>query len=136
VSGGAIGKGLSADSYSHVTICGGAIDGVLSAGEDSQVTLLGGSIGGELRTHWNGILTILGSDFAVDGTPFGYGELTSILGGWYDEEPYRNLTGILASGDLLANDFRIGQNARIVLVPEPATFLLLGLGAVLLRRKR
>ncbi len=79
-------------------------------------------------------LTIYGSDFVVDGQPFGYGELTSILGGNWTDEPSRRLIGTLDSGDLIDNGFRIDHNAKIVLIPEPATLLLLGLGAVMVRR--
>ena len=82
-----------------------------------------------------GIMTIYGLDFAVDGQSVGYGELTSIFGGRNSNEPYRHLTGTLFSSESIANDFRIGDNAKIVLVPEPATLFLLGLGAVMLRRK-
>ncbi|MBA7632239.1 hypothetical protein ES703_39782 [subsurface metagenome] len=77
--------------------------------------------------------TIIGSDFAVDGQPFGYGELTSI--GYNGNEPNRRLTGVLASGDLLDNNFCIyGDNAKIVLtpIPAPAGMLLgtIGVGLV------
>jgi hypothetical protein len=42
---------------------------------------------------------------------------------------------MLTNGDPINNDFYIATNASIVLVPEPATLLLLGLGAVMLRKK-
>jgi hypothetical protein len=69
------------------------------------------------------------------GTPLGYCEITSILGGNYENEPLRRLTGTLANGDIINNQFRIGETAKIVLVPEPATLLLLGLGAVMVRKR-
>ena len=81
-------------------------------------------------------LTIHGSDFAIDGSPVGLGEITSILGGSYWYEPYRRLTGTVANGDIINNQFRIGNDASIVLVPEPATLLLLTLGVLTLRKKR
>ena len=59
-----------------------------SAIEYLPITMSGGSmIGGLLVTDAAGMLTIHGVDFAVDGTPFGYGELTSIFGGRPDDEP-------------------------------------------------
>ena len=85
----------------------------------------------------NAVVTIDGSDFAVDGTDVGYIELTSVLGLGWSNEPHRRLTGTLLSGEPLDNDFRIGENARIVLVPEPGTALMIGVGGfALLRRRR
>jgi hypothetical protein len=127
---------LIAFEDSRINITGGSIGRDLSAGHNSQVTLSGGSIGRELLIDISATLTIHGWDFAVDGQPFGYGELTSILGGWYYNEPYRHLTGILASGDLLDNDFYIGHDARIVLVPEPASAVILGLGSLFFSLRR
>ncbi len=45
-------------------------------------------------------------------------------------EPYRTLTGTLASGDLINNQFRIGENATIKLVsiPVPSAVILGSLG--------
>ena len=81
-------------------------------------------------------LTIYGSNFAIDGSSVGFGVITSMLGGDYGNEPYRRLTGTLANGDIINNQFQIGNDAKIVLVPEPTMLLLLGLGAVMLRRRK
>ena len=70
------------------------------------------------------MIRIFGSDFEVDGQPFGYGELTSILGSIPLLEPTRRLTGTLLSGELIDNDFYIGHNAKIILIPEPASAAL------------
>ena len=135
MSGGVIGYSLYAYNYSKVNISGGATSG-LFAGNTSQVSMSGGKIYAPLTLVEYAILTIDGSNFAVDGQSVVYSELTSIYGGFYQDEYNRHLTGTLANGEQIANDFRIGQNAKIVLIPEPATLLLLGLGAVILRRKR
>ena len=46
------------------------------------------------------------------------------------------MTGTLLSDDPINTQFRISENAKIVLVPEPATLLLLGLGGLALLRDR
>ena len=84
------------------------------------------------------ILTIVGSNFAVDGNPVPYGDLVAGSSG--------TLTGTLASGDSLNNEFlhgvnfEIHVNSIIRLVPEPSTALLLASGvaglAVRGRRRR
>jgi len=154
ISGGAIDGRLHADGHANVTMYDGRIAQVLYAvgnaevsifggsiggpGSEfmvfgrSQVTVLGGEINGILRIEGDGILNLQGSDFAVDGQPFGYGELTNLLGGGATNDPLRYLTGTLADGGSIANNFYIGHDARIVLspVPVPSAVLLgiLGLG--------
>ena len=135
ISGGSI-DDLKAEDGAQIAISGGSIRGSLYTFDSSQVDICGGSMGGELGLEFASIITILGSDFAVDGEDFGYGELTSIFGGNWCDEPFRHLTGILASGELLDNDFRIGHDARIVLVPEPASAVMLGLGSLFLALRR
>ena len=134
ISGGSMGF-LFASSSSQVTVSGGSM-GRLGAAYSSQVAVSGGSIGGEFQVWNTAVLTIHGSDFAVNGTLVGYTELYSIFGGDFINEPDRQLTGTLLSGDPINNQFRIGDNAKIVLVPEPATLLLLGLGGLALLRNR
>jgi len=139
IFGGSIGYALSAYDRSQVTMSGGSISslvgGLVGAFDSSQVTISGGTLAFLLADD-SGQVTIQGSDFAVDGKYFGYGKLTSTLGGPCSDEPYgRHLTGILPTGDMLDSDFKIGHDARIVLVPEPATLLLLGLGGLMLLRR-
>lgn len=140
ISGGSVGHWLRAYDSTRVEISSGWITYYLSAYGSSEVTVSGGSIGDSIFAGYDSpddsVITFVGSDFAVDGEAFGYGELSSIHGKGYWGEPSRRLTGTLASGDLLDNEFRIGGDSRIVLVPEPGTVLLLGLGGLMLRRKR
>jgi hypothetical protein len=105
------------------------------ASDSSQVDISGGVIGSYLVFWDSAIVTIHGSNFAVDGQAFDYGELASIYGGSTSLEPVRRLTGTLVSGEPIDNHFYIGHDAKIFLVPEPTTLLLLGLGAIMVRRK-
>ncbi len=137
VSGGLINLGLSAHDNSQVNVSGGVIRNLLNAYGNSQISVSGGLFNEKMYLSHDAVVTIDGSDFAVNGTDVGYIELTSILGDSYRYEPYRRLTGTLLNGNPLNNVFQIGNRAKIVLIPEPATLLLLCLGGMtLLRRKR
>ena len=136
VSGGSI-DAISTYDNSQVTISDGLLNRNLYAYDNSQVTVSGGLFEGDLLVLVDSaVLTIHGSDFAVDSMPVGYTDLYSIFGGSYKYEPYRQLTGTLLNGEPFDNDFRIGELGRIVLVPEPTTLLLLGLGGLALMRGR
>jgi hypothetical protein len=164
VSGGNIDVGLESAGETQVTILGGIIGGLAETGfvshdnsrisifdgtlsrnlelqDDSIVTIYGGQIAGEndilVGTYSEGVnatLNLVGSGFTVDGQTIGYGELTSIMGGDCRDDPWRHLTGTLANGDLIDNDFKVGYDARIILTPEPATLLLFGLGVPIISR--
>ncbi|MFA5291684.1 MAG: PEP-CTERM sorting domain-containing protein [Phycisphaerae bacterium] len=140
MSGGTVGDALYATNNGQLTITDGTLGFGLSASGDSRVTMSGGTIargslyfGMQLQEQM--ILAISGFDFAIDGIHVGFGEITSQLGGIWYNDPVRRLTGTLANGDKFDNQFLIGNTAKIVLVPEPATLLLLGLGGLVLRRK-
>jgi|GEM_PF-1103291 len=159
ISGGLFSNGLHVCGNSHVTMSGGSVRiltgngsgratmsggsaSYLSAYENSRIEWLGGIVEGELRLKNKGVLTISGFDFAIDGVPVDFGKITSMLGGPFSDEPYRRLTGTLANGDIVDNQFKIGEQAFISLVqdvPEPGTIVLLITGLVacgfLLRRK-
>ena len=58
-------------------------------------------------------------------------------GSWDDDETWRRLTGTLDNGGVINNDFKIGGSvASIVLVPEPMSISLLGLGGLMLRKRK
>lgn len=79
-------------------------------------------------------LVLKGTDFCINGNPVPFGEITSLYGGNYIDEPLGKITGTLLNGDLINNTFRIGDNAQIILIPEPCTLLLLSLGGLLIRK--
>ena len=116
ISGGSILEEMWIND-SQVDISGGSIGSYLFTRGSGQVNISGGTIGNELQSFGESIVTIYGSDFAVDGVPFGYGELTD-NGGSY-EDPHRLLTGTLTSSELINNAFYIGDDAKIVLVHDP-----------------
>lgn len=135
MSGGTVTGSIVANNTSRVDITGGVINGGLSAMR-GQIFIHGGDINGGLTGLYNGVLWIYGSNFAVDGQSVSYGELTSLLGKLYVNEPIRHLTGTLATGDSFDNPFQLGQTSKIMLVPEPTTLLMLGLGGLVLKRRR
>ena len=134
ISGGSITM-FRAHNTSQVTISNGSISFFLFAHDSSQVDISGGSIGADLYST-QGIITVFGSDFMVDGQPVNYGSISSIFGGGYGEEPSRRLTGTLLNGGTIDSEFYIAGGGQIFLVPEPTTLLLLGLGGLVLRRRK
>jgi hypothetical protein len=114
----------------------------LFAGDSSEVTVTGGSIGYEIvagianqpgfgNYFDQSVITLVGSDFAINGNSVGYGQYSV-----FDYPSGGILTGTLANEVTLNNPFFIRDGSSIALVPEPATILLLGLGAMMLRKKR
>lgn len=103
---------------SELFMSGGRINVSLDGRDNTSLTVTGG-IFEHLRLDHNNVTTIYGKDFAVDGTPVGYGEIFSILGGDPGPDPNRILTGTLASGQTLYADFEIGNSAKIVLASFP-----------------
>jgi len=140
-SGGTITQNLAASEHSEVYVSDGIISCVLGAYSDGTVYLSGGKIGNELSAFSNGKIFVTGgelgmpirasntSTIVIYGTDFNYdyGEISVTNG---------KLTGTLANGDTISNYFYINDDAKIILViPEPSTLLLLGLGTMVLRRK-
>ena len=117
MSGGSVSSNLIAWESGQITMSGGSVGLYLFANDSSQVTMLGGTIENKIILTGGTILTIVGSNFAIDGTPFSSGEITSILGGSYEYESHRTLTGTLAKGDIINNQFQIGNTAKIVISP-------------------
>lgn len=117
-----VGQSVQAQHDTQLTIYSGVIGDDLLTKDNSQVTIFGGTFGDIFDLIEESVVTIHGSGFN-----YGYGEITNSTG---------ILTGTLANGDLINNRFYVHGNASIVLVPEPAALLLLGLGAVRLRSRQ
>ena len=128
MSGGSIGSGLLTWDNSQSVISGGLITSDLNTFNDSEVFIYGGTIEYGLNIQDNSQVTISGTNFAINGFPVDYGTYTA------SDYTSGILTGILANGGPINNDFGIANNASITLIPEPSTLLLLGLGAVVLRK--
>jgi hypothetical protein len=131
ISGGVLGSWVQTFDNVEATISGGQISLFVEAWDYSRVTISGGTIGGRIAAIRDGLITLVGRDFAVNGTPVAYGDFASAYG------TTGVITGTLANGDVLNNSFAIVHpGADITFIPEPGTVLLVGLGGLLLRKRR
>lgn len=123
VSGGATGS-IVAEENSRVTVIGGETGDILALG-NSHIELSGGvipnlNIGGNSALNIFAQNFILGSGLWLDGNRLlGTGTLS---GQWLDSTHWTTQI----SGN--------SQTATIMLIPEPATMLLLAAGCLLMRR--
>ncbi len=97
-SGGELGTLLATES-STVTMRGGRVEWSVTAFDSSSITMSGGTVGSGLWAYDASLIEIVGGGFAVDGTSVPYGDLSTMAG---------TLTGTLASGDPVDNDFYQG----------------------------
>lgn len=141
--GGQITSEINAGHNSSVTISGGNVHGGAKANNDAVVTVFGGLFGDIFLTRNNGTIYLNGTGFAVNGTPVSSGARLSEFGTLVpgDFSFYTGtVTGILSDGSALDQEFKIYNtdaidNAEIIVIPEPATLLLLGLGGLVLRKR-
>jgi hypothetical protein len=120
-------KNFIAENSGTANISGGSITDNLYADNFSTVNISGGTINGYLYARDSGIANIFGQNFQYGtGLSLSGNRVigTGILSGeWLDGTPWA------------INIIKNSSTATILVIPEPATLLLLGVGAVILRKR-
>lgn len=133
IMGGTL-NSISANGNCEIILSGGLIEDVVYV-SSGTVSIVGGSIGSALLTFDGGTIIIDGKDFCIDGIGVDYGQIFGQGFMSYEDEPVRRLTGILASGETIDNDFYIMGDSSFMLIPEPASCLILSIGSVMILRR-
>ena len=97
----------------------------IEASNSSVFTLIDTGVVGTIVSDTSAYVYIYGQNFNVNGIDDYYGALSGFGTG--------TVTGSSLDGDVINFDFIIYEDAEIILVPEPATMLLFGLGCLLRR---
>jgi hypothetical protein len=118
--------GLYAFDNSVINISGGIMNNYIYASGSSTINISGGSIGGVLHSIETSNITFYGQHFVLGGGLSLYGnELIgtgTLSGQWFD--------GTSWTTQITTND-----TTATILIPEPASLLLLALGGLLIRKR-
>lgn len=142
---GGSGRTIRSHGNSTIHMSGGSSNYGLVARDNSTIYMSGGTLGAEIVTQKDGLIYLLGRDFSINGESLEYGDKLSEFGmietGPFDYY-YGVINGILADGSTLNNGFEIyftgmyEGTGDIIIIPEPTTLLLLGMGGVLMRKRK
>jgi hypothetical protein len=102
MSGGSVEEWVRALDSSKLTITGGTVGDRLQALDFSTIVMSGGTVGTTIDADDSATIEIIGRHFKVDWSPVPYGDLTALTG---------ELSGVLASGEHLVNEFHQGGGA-------------------------
>jgi hypothetical protein len=137
INGGTIIGDIAANNNSRIYVSGGSLNDDIYAYDTGIVEVRGGSVGGVYGAFNSGTIYLYGSDFQIGGQTLSYGDSLRDYGTLSTNQNYFKgiITGTLQNGSAINNSFLISArtNADIIVIPEPATVLLLGLGAAVLR---
>jgi len=139
---------LQVSQESRANMSGGTINKWVTITDYGEMTVAGGNFGyGFLIGYYDAIdyghidhalLKLAGTNFKVNGQPVQYGQSARTYATPYNFYGYPCLraytTGTLGSGQYFSENCYIFTDSDIIFIPEPATLLLLGLGAVILRK--
>ena len=123
---GGIGDYLLAEEFGTINMTGGSTEGIIGR-DDCIANLYFGSISDGIIAHDSSTFNIFGYDlFKSDiGGTYGNGFVSGL---WTDNTPFNIALRDSAFGPTFPNIY-------LHEIPEPGTFILLGLGCLILRKK-
>ena len=138
INNGLISYGIEMMGSSTTIVNGGTIDSNVQAWENSTIEICGGTIS-QLLALGNGTIYLYGTEFMVGNHVLSYGDSLRNYGTINGNEITGTITGKLQDDSILSNTFTIyglDTNADIIVIPEPASLLLLGAGGLVLRKRK
>ena len=121
-SGNAISLRLAAVDYGIANMTGGVVE-YLAAGDSGTLNIYSGVVTDSLYASGNSIVNVFGHDFYYDPSG-GMSDGGQLTGFWLDDT------------SLSIDLYGVNTYSHINLIPEPSMLLLLGLGSVVIRRKK